>query len=180
LRLRQREVMMMKMIIISVLTFVLSVAFGTVAGAEMAKDGEGSYVSGQSGTLKVLPMEKERLQMNYDTMGVVVEAPADSPLYNATFHALGGLHAIKGVYEDRGFVVWTRPDGDKVFATYEATGKVGVGGVGRKCTFSFVGGTGKCAGIQGGGEYTGVGPVRASAKGTFQGISKGRFHWKMP
>ena len=168
----------MKIIIISVLTFVLSVAFGNVAGAEMAKEGEGTYKSGMSWTFKALAMEKERLQMTFDVTGVVVETPADSPLHNASFHALGALHAVKGVYEERGFLRWTNPDGDKIFATYEATGKLG--GIERKITFTFVGGTGKCVGIEGGGELTGVSGLRHATKEVRQSASVGRFHWKIP
>lgn len=48
--------------------------------------------------------------------------------------------------EQRGSVRYTRPDGDEVFLTYEAKGKVGSG---RKSKATFVGGTGKRAGMTG-------------------------------
>jgi hypothetical protein len=50
---------------------------------------------------------------------------------------------VEGVYdEDTGLCEYTRPDGDKVFLTYEAAGKVGasVKGTG---SIAIAGGTGK-------------------------------------
>ena len=168
---------MRKTIVASLLTFVLVGTFGLVANAEMAKEGEGIYKSGMSWTFKALPMGKERLQMSVESTGVVVEAPADSPLHNATFYALGSLHVMKGAYKESGFVRWTRPDGDQIFATYKATGKLGGE---RKLNFTFVGGTGKCTGITGGAEMTGVSGLRPATKEIHQSASVGKFHWKVP
>lgn len=169
---------MRKIIMASILALVLMVAFLPISNAEMAKEGEAPFISAYSGTFKALPMGKERLQLNYEAIGLVVEVPADSPFHNASFHYIGTLHAIKGVYKDNGFGVYTLPNGDQVYATLKGSGTLGKGD--RKAIGTFVGGTGKCAGIEGGFQYNAAGSFRHAKKGTFQGKVKGTFHWKIP
>ena len=144
----------------------------------MAKEGSGPYRSVMSYTFNALSWEGERLYMTYDVTGAIAEAPPDSPLFNATFHALGALEAIKKAYKDGGFIIYNRPNGDKVYSNWEATGTLGGGD--RKITITFVGGTGECAGIEGGGELTGVSGLRAATKKVRQSMSVGTFHWKIP
>ena len=169
---------MNRIIVSSILALVFFVAFVPVANADMAKKGSGPYKSAMSYTFKALSAEKERLYMTYDVTGVMAEAPADSPLFNATFHALGALEAIKKAYKDSGFIIYHRPNGDKVYTTWQATGTLGVAD--RKITITFVGGTGECAGIEGGGELTGVGGLKRPTKDVRVSMSVGKFHWKIP
>ena len=170
---------MNRIIVSFILALFLFVAFVPVSNADMAKEGSGNYKSAMSYTFKAISVEKERLYMTYDIIGMIPEVPADSPLFNATFHALGALEAIKGVYKDSGFIIYYRPNGDKVYTTWQATGTLGVAD--RKITITFVGGTGECAGIEGGGELTGVGGLyRKPTKNVRVSMSVGKFHWKIP
>ena len=170
---------MNRIIVSSILALFLLVAFVPVSNADMAMKGSGNYKSALSYTFKFISAEKERLYMTYDITGVIAEAPADSPLFNASFNALGALEAIKKDYKDGGFIVYYRPNGDKVYTTWEATGTLG--GADRKITITFVGGTGECAGIEGGGELTGVGPLyNKPTKDVRVSMSVGKFHWKIP
>jgi hypothetical protein len=168
---------MKKGLFVLMVCFFLSASWTLVLGAEMAKEGESDYKSAMSWTYKSIPMEKERFEWQFEVFGVVVEAKDDSPLYNATFYALGENHAYKGAYEERGFIRFTRPDGDLIFATYEAQGKMQGE---RKIKITFVGGSGKCAGITGGGEWIGVGQLRPPKEGVGMSISAGKFNWKIP
>jgi hypothetical protein len=169
---------MRKMILVSALALAVLVTFIPICNAEMANEGEASFISAYSAAGTPLPMGKERLQLNYEATGVVVETPADCPFHNASFRVLGSLHAIKGVYKDRGSVIYTLPNGDQVYATFKATGTLGKAD--RKNIGTFVGGTGKCTGIEGGFQYTAAGHFRPAKKGTGQGTVKGTFHWKIP
>jgi hypothetical protein len=169
---------MRKIIVASMLAVVLSFAFMPISNAEMAKEGEASFINAYSATFKAIPMGKERLQMNYEGTGLVVETSADSPFHNTSFHFLGTLHAIKGVYKDSGFAMYTLPNGDKIYGTFKGSGTLGKGD--RKATGTLVGGTGKCTGIEGGWQYAGAGSFRPAKKGTFQGKAKGTVHWKIP
>jgi len=148
-----------------------------VEGADLAKQGEGNYKAGMSAVLKTLPMENERIEFIFEVAGVVMEAPENSPLYNATFWALGESHAIKNDYDERGFIRYVRFNGDFVFAKYEAKGKLGGE---RKIKIVFVGGTGKCAGITGGGEFNGVSGLQPPKEGVAISVSVGKFNWKIP
>ena len=170
---------MNRIILSSILALILLVGFVPVANADMAKEGSGNYQSAMSYTFKFISAEKERLYMTYDITGVIAEAPADSPLFNASFHALGALEAIKKDYKDGGFIIYYRPNGDKVYTTFQASGTLG--GADRKITITFVGGTGECAGIEGGGELTGVSPLYNKPKKEVRvSMSVGKFHWKIP
>ena len=157
---------------------LLIVTAGTAVGAEMAKEGNGDYRSGKTGTPVVLAMGKERLQMNFEEIGVVVSAPENSPLHNASFRTMGTLHAIKGKWKGIGFVEWTRPNGDKVYATFEGEGVLGGGP--SKSVLKFVGGTGTCTGIEGTMELGNTPGIKPAKKGVWNGISVGKFNWKIP
>ncbi len=169
---------MNRIILSSILALILLVGFVPVANADMAMEGSGQYKGVFSYSGKAIPMEKERLQVTYEATGLVVEAPADSPFYNSTFYVIGALHAIKGIYKDHsGFIRYTCPNGDNIFATFIASGEIGVS---KKVTYTFVGGTGKCAGIKGGAELTGGKGFPRPTKGVKMGMSVGKVHWKIP
>ncbi len=169
---------MNRIIVSSILALVFFVAFVPVANADMAMEGSGQYKGVFSNTFKVIPMGKERLQMTYEAVGLVVEAPADSPFYNATFYVIGALHANKGVFKDHsGFVRYTCTNKDNIFATYLGSGEFGVG---KKVTYTFVGGTGQYAGIEGGAELTGGKGFPHPTKSDRIGMSVGKVHWKLP
>ena len=161
-----------------IFALLLLITAGSVTGAEMAKEGNGDYRSGKTGTFVVLPMEKERLQMNFEETGVVVSAPENSPLHNASFRTIGSLHAIKGKWKGSAFIEWTRPNGDKVYATSEGEGVLGGGP--SKSVVKFVGGTGTCTGIEGTMESGNTPGIKPAKKGVYNGISVGKFNWKIP
>lgn len=160
-----------------VLFMALEVLFFGRAWAETAKEGESNYKAAMSWTFRTIPMEGMQLEMQFDVYGVVVDAAENSPLYNATFYALGQLHAVNGTYTEAGFLRYTRPDGDKVFATYEAKGRLGGK---REIKYTFVGGSGKCEGISGGGDFSGVPGLKSPNEGVGMSITVGKFNWKIP
>lgn len=164
---------MKKAIVASISVLVVSLGLCLLANAEMAKEGTGSGTLTWSGTMKILPMGTERLEMHYDVTGSYA---GEGPLNESSFHCLGALHAIKDVYENEsGFCVFTTPIGDKAFATRKSSGKLGAPAKG---TFEFVGGSGKLNGIEGKGTFTST--IRSAAEGTFRGDTLVRMHWKLP
>jgi hypothetical protein len=169
---------MKKGFVVLMVCFFLLTSLTLVFAAEMVKEGESDYTAAMSWAFKSLPMEKERVEFQFEVFGAVVDAKEDSPLYKATFYGLGELHALKGNYEERGFIRYTRPDGDQIFATYEAGGSLVSGE--RKIKGSLVGGTGKCTGITGGGEWRGVSGLRPPKEGVGMSVSIGKYNWKIP
>jgi hypothetical protein len=92
---------MKKALIVLIVFFFLLASWSLVFGAEMAKEGESNYKAAAIATSKSLPMEKERVELQFEVIGVMVDAKDDSPLYNATMYGLGELHGFKGAYEER-------------------------------------------------------------------------------
>ncbi len=167
---------MKKAIASLILSLVVMVVFGTEAKAQAVKEFTGSGTCAYSGTFKALPMGQERLQMTYESMGVLIGDTSNDLFHNTSLRCLGALHAVKGEYNNSGFCVATRPDGDQIFWTYKSTGKLG--GIAKGST-TTVGGTGKLAGIQGTSEYTEF-FMRPAAEGTFQAYNRWKGQYKLP
>jgi hypothetical protein len=111
---------MKKVIMVMGLCFLFSIFFSLEAMAQLPKEGTASTLSSFSGTFKALPMGQERVQINYEVLGVNLIDSGEGILHNASFRCLGSLHAVKGKYEDdSGFCVYTRPDGDQAFQTFK-------------------------------------------------------------
>ena len=167
----------MKMItMVFVMGLAFCISFSSIGYAGMAKEGTAEYSAAFNSTSKVLAMEKERLQINFEGLGVVVTAPPECPLHKASYQFLGSAHVINGSSKNNGFLVWTRPNGEKVYATFESSGQMKGS---TKGIATFIGGDGSCKGIEGGVEYTAI-AVHPSAKGTAQKIIKAKVHWKIP
>ena len=159
------------------LALLLIITTGAISGAEMAKEGSGDYRSGKAGTFSFMAMGKERGQMTFEELGVVVSAPENSPFYNATFRDIGTSHIVKGKWKGTGMLEFTCTNGDKIYGTFEAQGVMD-GPSSSKIT--FVGGTGACTGITGTLEIKGIPGTKTSKKGTWQAISDGTVSWKIP
>jgi hypothetical protein len=168
---------MKKTVFVLVSAIVLLAVFGPDANAQGPKEASTSFNIVYSGTFKALPMGQERLQFTYEIMGVAIGDTPEDFHHNASFRCVGGFHAVKGEFkDDSGSCVFTRPDGDKIFSTYKAAGKMGGEAKG---TFTIVGGTGKLVGIQGDGEFPRF-AVRPAAEGTFQGYARWKGQYKLP
>ena len=167
---------MKKALMILILSLFLVATTGNVFGEEMAKEGSYTGKNYVTGTSKVLPMGEERLQMNYDGAGILVDDSGKGFLHLASMYFLGTLHAVKGVFDETAFMVMTATDGDKVYATYKGSGTFGKP---VKGTFTYTGGTGKYTGIQGGGEFTRY-PLQNAIKGVFTAMTVTKASYKLP
>jgi hypothetical protein len=168
---------MKKTVLVLILDIVLLAVFGANTNAQVPKEASTSFNMVYSSMFKALPMGQERLQMTYEIMGVAIGDTPEDFHHNTSFRCLGAFHAVKGEYkDDGGFCVFTRPDGDQIFSTYKAAGKMGGGANG---TFTIVGGTGKWVGIQGSGDFPRF-VMRPAAEGTFQGYARWKGQYKLP
>ena len=89
---------------------------------------------------------------------------------------MGTLHAVKGAFEETGFMVITPTDGDKIYATYKGSGILGKP---VKGTWTYVGGTGKYTGMGGSGEFTRY-PLQEAAEGVWTSMSVVNGNYKLP
>ena len=63
---------MRKLAFIGLLGLVLLFVFGAEIQAQVPKEGSGSYTLGYSGTSKMISVGKDRIHMNYESLGVVI------------------------------------------------------------------------------------------------------------
>ena len=140
---------MKKALIILILTLFFLATGGNAFCEEMAKEGTTTGKNFISGTSTVLPMGEERLQINYEGSGVSINDSGKGFLHNSAVYCVGSIQAVKGAFEETGFMVFTPPDGDKVYSAYKCSGKFGEPAKG---TLTFTGGPGKDEGMHGGGE----------------------------
>lgn len=164
--------------VVSIVILVLFIAFVATVEAQIPKEGTTSYTSIYSGTYKAIGMGQERFQMTYEHTGAMLSDTGEGIFHNATYHCIGSMYVVNGNYDDnRGLCVLTCPDGDKAFFTYKSTGNIVKGS---KQTNTFIGGTGKLAGLEGSAEVTSI-PLRASGPaGSYQGLTKSKGHYKLP
>jgi hypothetical protein len=116
------------------------------------------------------------LQTNYNVQSVVSSENEASPLNMSSVQCVGPLKSIKGEYKDIGLCTYTCPNGDQIYMSYEATGKLGQSAKGLS---TFVGGTEKSVGITGGGEWTKT-QWKGPAKGVGASFLKFTYNWKIP
>ena len=98
-----------------ILSFII---FATSGYAEMAKEGTGMYRGAKSGTLTIIVFEEGYIQGNFYEAGVIVEAPENSPFFNASFHSIGTFTSKQGATEVSGGLKFTRPNGDTFYGTF--------------------------------------------------------------
>jgi hypothetical protein len=174
----KKEVSMKRLNVFVLMAVFSLIPISSISFAEMAKEGSGDYRSAKSVTVSVLPMGEERVQMNFEEIGVVVGVPENCPLFNASFRDIGTLHAIKGKSTITGSIEFTIPNGDKVYGTINAEGVLAQGG--STGVAEFVGGTGTCTGISGTIEYKPGAQVKPAKEGTYQAFTVGKVNWKIP
>ncbi len=166
---------------ISISIFVVAFGLSLLAAelcADMAKEGSGNYRTGKSGTMNIMMMGEDMLQMNYDESGAFVEAPENSPFENASYRSIGTLNAINKEFKGSGAILITCANGDQIYGNYQSTGVLGVGPT--SGSIELIGGTGECTGIKGKMEILPRPSVKPSKKNTYQGIGIGRVTWKIP
>jgi len=168
---------MKRVIVASILSFVLLLAFGMVAYGEMAKEGSLSGTNTYAGTHKMIPLDKERLILVYENMGVRTSDTGEGPFHGVSTRNQGIMYFEKGVGRLRGYIISVDKDGDKIIAELtEENSKLG--GPPTSGTGKFIGGTGKFKGIQGKYEYTRQN-MRPIAEGTHQAVSKFKGTYKI-
>ena len=167
---------MKRVIVASILSFVLLFAFGMVAYGEMAKEGSLSGTNTYAGTHKIIPLDKERFVLVYENMGVRVTDSSEGPFHGMSSLNVGVMYIENGVGRLRGYIFNTDKDGHKIITEITEESPWGPGP--KSGTGKFKGGTGKFKGIQGGFEYTRQN-VYPAAEGTHQAVSKFKGTYKI-
>jgi len=155
---------------------LLIIAAGAVVGAEMAKEGSGTGITYYTSTSQILAQGKVSFVMNYDARGVSGTDDEASPFYKASCQCVGSYRGVKGEFKELGLCTYTRPDGDQIYMSYEAAGKVGTP---VKGAYTLDGGIGKFTGVTGSGEFTRI-SLKGPAEGIGASVTKSTGSWKIP
>lgn len=173
---------MKKIILVSILALVLSLAFVPVSNAQIAKEGTALCTVIQSWTMLGSPIDldgpdsEERDAAILEILGVVLSDTGKGLFHNLSFRNIGVFYFNKGETEKTlVYGVWTDLDGDMVFydITMSLKGKV----IGK-----LLGGTGKFAGIEGTTELVESTEtvLRPSKDGTTSMTTQIKIHYKLP
>jgi hypothetical protein len=139
---------MKKCILISVLSLVLTIAWGgqVLAQAQKEMTLTGTNYSGGSGKRVQLDQDHSVSQLEY--MGVRVDDSGGGPFHGISTHIMLIAYADKGGRRFRGYETHTDKDGDKVvWEIMDSPASPGTG------TGVIIGATGKFTGMQGAMEF---------------------------
>jgi hypothetical protein len=166
---------MKKTLMILIVSCFLFGCWAVTLAAEMAKEGSGSGATYFTQTFNLFA-QGQAYQINYDARGVTVSDIETSPFHHTSVQCVGSLQVVKGVVKEFGLCTYTRPDGDKIYMSYEASGQMGKG---VKGTSIITGGTGKCEGMTGTAEFTRT-SLQPPVEGAGASFSKSTVTWKLP
>ena len=165
----------------SILVLGLSLALLAISGSDVLSQASKEITEPVTlifyATAKALPMGEDRGFVTLDIFGVLLCDEGKGLFHEATSHTAGSFFREKGVSKD--YVIYgyyLLKNGDKVFVVLNAEIKPGVPAKGK---VTIIGGTGKCAGIQGNWEYTTT-ALRPAVEGISQGYNKHLIKYKLP
>jgi hypothetical protein len=147
-----------------------------VGDAVAGKEATENFNIGVYGTSKLVTFGQDYMYGAGEGFGVIVGDTGKEMCHGASVHPVYLWQVEKGFYSETGMVVWTLLNGDKIYLKFFDSAKPGET---PKGTLTVVAGTGKCAGIEGSAEYT-MHPSVPSVEGAWQGLSKAKFHYKLP
>jgi hypothetical protein len=147
-----------------------------VGNALAGKEATETFTTGVYSTSKVITLGQDYIYGAGEGFGIIVGDTGKEMVHGASVHPVYLFQVEKGFYSQTGAVVWTLLNGDKIFLKFIDSAKPGET---PKGTLTVLGGTGKCAGIEGSAEYT-THPSVPSVEGAWQGLFKMKFHYKLP
>jgi len=73
-----------------------------VISGELPKEGSFSFKGFAQLTYTAIAMGEERVQLNYEAYGLILNDAGEGFLHLASTHGLGSFHMVKGVYAEPG------------------------------------------------------------------------------
>ena len=171
---------MKKSILVLGLSLALFVFIGADVLAQVSKEITEPVTSTWHSESKILPLGEDSSFNTFEVFGTLMSDERKGLFHEATLHAAGSSLNVRGVVKK--FVMYgcyLLKNGDTVF--FEMTRDEYKIGTPYKGKVTLMGGTGKCAGIQGGWEYTGLNlQPAARAEGVGQGYNKHLIKYTLP
>jgi hypothetical protein len=171
--------MQQRTFLLSAFTLSASMAFGfAAAAADLPKEGTFNVDYTAFGTVKGTAIGKERIMFTSDENGLYLGKGFGD---HVTLHNFGLGDIANGMEQFRGYGVGTDPNGDQIVFDYVSDGKFPADAKSYSGNITFTTGTGKYAGISGGGPFTCHSPeFRTAAEGTYAQSCTQSGSYKLP
>jgi hypothetical protein len=165
--------------ILAAFTLSTTIFVGAAAmAADLPREGTWNTKYSAFGTAKSSTAGKDWTAGVSDETGVTV---GDGLLDHFTWHCWGLSDTVKGTSQFHGYCTGTDPTGDQVAGNYASDGRYAADSKHINGTFTFTAGTGKYAGISGGGSFvTDSSSFRAPTEGTYFSHNTNRGNYKLP
>jgi hypothetical protein len=154
----------------SVFVATLLLAPLSVWAADLPKQGTDSYTTTYVAVSRDQMKAGDRMITAFESVGITRNDNGGAMFNDMGARCLGTSEVVGKDAVSRGTCVETDDDGDEIYSTYQSKGLSG--------THTFVGGTGKYAGLSGTADYT-VQPVK-SPDGRGMAIVRHKAAWQRP
>ena len=144
----------------------------TSEAAELAKSGGYDITNCWSGTSNAILHSKAHIALSYTLTGTARSNKPGGPFDKQSFQCVGIVRVMQGTATADGICEYVDADGDKTLGQVTRTGNPGG-------EWRFINGTGKYAGITGGGAYKYLGRYPTVRKGHFQGCGRATGAYKL-
>jgi hypothetical protein len=159
---------------LSTATFLAS----TATGADLSKEGTFSGTYSGFGTVRVSAIGKVRVLAAFDENGLTL---TNGLLDHMTWHCWGTEDFTNGMGQGQGYCVGTDPAGDQIVHNFGPDEKHAPDQKSWNSPFSLTTGTGRYAGINGGGTFVlHVNEFRPATEGTFLNYVTIQGSYKLP
>ena len=146
---------------------------GTAVSAELPKEGEIDGISCFAGETSVIAHSKNHVALGFNITGTFRSNVLGAPLGDiSSAQCIGILSILEGEQSVNGFCEYVGAEGDRTFSNFTRTG-------GTTGNWQYLNGTGKLAGITGGGLYE-IMNFPTIRPGTFQGCNHATGTYKLP
>jgi|ERR1700733_4634865 hypothetical protein len=165
--------------ILSAFTLSTAMACGVAAvAADLPKEGTYNADYTAFGAFKPTAIGKERVLATFDENGLwLSKGFAD----RVTWHCFGLIDIPNGIEQFRGYCVGTDPNGDQLVTDISSDGRFPADAKSFSAKVTLATGTGKYAGISGGGSATCHGPeFRTAVEGTYATYCTNSGSYKLP
>jgi hypothetical protein len=164
---------------LSAFTLSTAMVFGAVAlAADLPNEGTFIGTFSSFGTYKATPIGTERLLVAFDENGLSL---SNGLLDHMTWHCWGTTDYMSGMGQSQGYCVGTDPDGDKLAVSFGPDEMHAPNQKSWSSPMTSTTGTGKFAGISGGGTYVNhANEFRPAVEGTFLNYATIQGSYKFP
>jgi hypothetical protein len=132
-----------------VFSLLLAILFSSVGAQQLPKSGTIAVHTGWKSSGEALEVAEKRMQGHGSVIGITFNDKGSGPLHGGPATCFYTFFLVEGVVKNKGYCAFGDTDGDRIFTDWHG----GNAPEGSEGVNMIVGGTGKYAGVQGGGPW---------------------------